>query len=204
LRFQGNSEKALEEWREALRLEPTNLYNYLNLGFAYTTLNKLDEAELVYKQSEERNLVGEWLYQYRYRLAFLKDDTAQMAQLILAAMGKPGSEDFLLPTQAGTEGWYGKLKSTHELTRRAMDSALRNDATESAATYLAAAALREVESGNRKQARADADAAVKLAPSRDERAMAALALARAGDTAGAEKLATELDKSFSLDTLVQR
>ena len=47
-------------------------------------------------------------------------------------------------------------------------------------------------------------AAVKLAPNRDVRAMAALALARAGDTAGAEKLAAELDKAFPLDTRVQR
>jgi hypothetical protein len=61
-----------------------------------------------------------------------------------------------------------------------------------------------VESGNREQARAEANAAVKLAPNRDVRAMAALALARAGDTAGAEKLAAELDKAFPLDTLVQR
>ena len=36
------------------------------------------------------------------------------------------------------------------------------------------------------------------------RALAALALARAGDTAAAEKLAGELDKTFPLDTLVQR
>jgi hypothetical protein len=34
--------------------------------------------------------------------------------------------------------------------------------------------------------------------------MAALALARAGDTTAAEKLATELDKTLPLDTLVQR
>ena len=45
---------------------------------------------------------------------------------------------------------------------------------------------------------------MKLAPNRDVRAIAALALARAGDTAGAEKLAAELDKTFPLDTLVQR
>ena len=142
--------------------------------------------------------------QNRYLLAFLKGDTAQMAQLVSAAMGKPGTEDLLLATQADTEGWYGKLKNAHELTRRAMDSAQHNDAKETAAAYQAAAALREVESGNREQARADADAAVKLAPNRDVRAMAALALARAGDTAGAEKLAAELDKTFPLDTLVQR
>ena len=127
-----------------------------------------------------------------------------MAQLASAAMGKPGTEDLLLAAQADTEGWYGRLKNARELTRRAMDSAQHNDAKETAAAYQAAAALREVESGNRKQARADADAAVKLAPNRDVRAMAALALARAGDTAAAEKLAAELDKTFPLDTLVQR
>jgi len=115
-----------------------------------------------------------------------------------------GSEDLLLATQADTEGWYGKLKDARELTRRAMDSAQHNDAKESAAGYQAAAALREVESGNREQARAEANAALKLAPNRDVRAIAALALARAGDRAGAEKLAAELDKTFPLATLVQR
>jgi outer membrane PBP1 activator LpoA protein len=61
-----------------------------------------------------------------------------------------------------------------------------------------------VESGNREQARGDADASVKLAPNGRWRAMAALALARAGDTAGAEKLAAQLDKDFPLHTLIQR
>jgi serine/threonine protein kinase/tetratricopeptide (TPR) repeat protein len=202
--FLGNWEKASEEWREQLRLEPNSVVSYLNLGFAYTALNQLDEAEAVYKQAEERKLGSENLLQNRYFLAFLKGDAAQMAQWVSAAMGKPGTEDLLLATQADTEGWHGRLKNAHELTGRAMDSAQHNDAKESAAVYQAAAALREVESGNREQARAEANAAVKLAPNRDLRAIAALALARAGDTAGAEKLAAELDKTFPLDTLVQR
>ena len=167
-------------------------------------LNRLDEAEEVFKQAEERKLGSELLLQYRYQLAFLKGDTAQMVQLVSAAMGKPGTEDLLLASQADTEGWHGKLKAAYELTRRAMDSAQHNDAKETAANYQAEAALREVEAGNWEQARADADAAVKLAPIRDVRAMAALALARAGDTTAAEKLATELDKTLPLDTLVQR
>ena len=200
----GNLEKALEEAPEAMRLAPNSLVSYLNLGNAYASLNRLDEAEAVYKQAEERKLEGDYLLPNRYQLAFLKGDTAQMLQLAKAAMGKPGTEEFLLASQADTEAWHGKLKNARELTRRAMDSAQRNDAKETAATYQAAAALREVESGNREQARADADAAMKLAPNRDVKAMAALALARAGDTAGAEKLVAELDKTFPLDTLVQR
>jgi hypothetical protein len=106
--------------------------------------------------------------------------------------------------QADTEGWFGKLKNAHELTGRAMDSAQHNDAKETAAGYQAVAALREVESGNREQSRADAEAALKLGPNRDVRVIAALALARAGDTAAAEKMAAGLDRTFPLDTLVQR
>jgi tetratricopeptide (TPR) repeat protein len=200
----GNWGKALEEFREALRLGPDFVVNYLNLGLAYQSLNRLDEAEAVFKQAEEHKLEGEYLLANRYQLAFLKGDSAKMVQLATAAMGKPGTEDVLLAAQADTEGWYGKLKNAHELTGRAMDSAEHNDAKESAASYQAAAALREVESGNLEQARAEANAALKLAPNRDVRAIAALTLARAGDTAGAEKLAAELEKTYPLDTLVQR
>ena len=170
----------------------------------YASLNRLNEAEAAFKQAEERRLENELLLTNRYGLAFLKGDAAQMAQLVSAAMGKPGAEDLLLATQADTEGWYGRLKNAYELTGRAMDSAQHNDAKETAAAYQAAAALREVEAGNREQARAEANAALKLAPNRDVRAVGALALARAGDTAGAEKLAAELDKAFPLGTLIQR
>jgi eukaryotic-like serine/threonine-protein kinase len=200
----GNWEKALEQFRAALHLEPNIVDNYVDLGITYTALNRLDEAEAIYKQAEERKLESEILLQSCYWLAFLRGDEAQMAQLVSAAMGKPGTEDLLLATQADTEGWYGKLKNADELTRRAMDSAQHNDAKETAAGYQAEAALREVESGNREQARAEAKAALKLAPNRVVRAVAALALARAGDSAGAEKLAAELDKTFPLDTIVQR
>ena len=200
----GNWEKALEELRTAQRLEPNIVASYRNLGIAYTYLNRLDEAEAVFKQAEERKLESESLLQYRYLLAFLKGDGAQMAQLASAAMGKPGLEDLLLARQADTEGWFGKLKNARELTGRAMDSAQYNDAKEAAAMYQAAAALRAVEVGKREQARAEANAALKLAPNHDVRAVAAMALARAGDTAEAEKLAAKLDKTFPLDTRVQR
>ena len=202
--FLGNWEMLLEEQREWQRLQPNDQGSYPNLAYAYMSLNRLDEAEAVYKQAEERKLQNELLLQNHYQLAFLKGNAAQMTQLLSAAMGKPGSEDLLLATQADTEGWYGRLKNAHELTRQAMDSAQRNDAKESAAMYQAAAALREVESGNREQARAEANAALKLAPNRNVRAMAALALARAGDTAAAEKLVAELDRNLPLDTMVQR
>jgi Tfp pilus assembly protein PilF len=199
----GNWDKALEEWRVSQRLDPDHDATYYLLIVAYMSRNRLDEADAVLKQAEEHQFEGELLLQSRYWLAFLKADTAQMAQSVSAAMGKPGTEDLLLAMQADTEGWRGKLKNANELTLRAMDSAQHNDAKETAAGYQAEAALRDVESGSREQARAEANGALKLGPNRDVRAIAALALARAGETAAAEKLAAELDKTFPLDTLVQ-
>jgi len=52
----GNLEKALEEHREAMRLEPNAQDIYAGLGNDYVYLNRLDEAEAVYKQAEERKL----------------------------------------------------------------------------------------------------------------------------------------------------
>ncbi len=200
----GNNEQALEEQREALRLEPDDVTNYYNLAWSYLFLNRPDEADAVVKQGEERKLSSEDIPLFSYQAAFLKGDAVQMAQLTSAAMGKPGTEDFLLAAQASTEGWYGKLTSARELTRRSMDSAKRNDKKEAAAGHQVSAALRDVESGDRELARAEANAALKLAPNRDVRAAAAWALARAGDTPGAEKLAAELGKLYPVDTLVQR
>jgi serine/threonine protein kinase len=200
----GNLQRSLQQSLEAMRLEPNDENNYVNLGGTYMASNRLDDAEAVFKQADERHLEGEQMLQYRYQLAFMKGDTARMAQLAAAATGKPGTEDLLLAGQADTEGWHGKMKSASEFTRRARESAERNDAKETAASYEAVAALREVEAGDREQAKSAANAALKMAPNRDVKSMAALAVARAGDTTEAEKLAAELDKTFPLDTLVQR
>jgi serine/threonine protein kinase/Flp pilus assembly protein TadD len=202
--YLGNLEKALEETWEGKRLEPDNHQVYGNLAYYYTNVNRLDEADALYKQAEERKWENDYLTFYRYEWAFLMGDSALMARMAATAKGKQGIEDIMLASQAQTEGWYGHLREASELTRLAMDAARRKDANEAAALYQATEALSEVESGNPEQARADARAAVKLVPNRDVRAMAALTLARAGDSPAAEKLANEIDKAFPLDTLVQR
>jgi DNA-binding winged helix-turn-helix (wHTH) protein/tetratricopeptide (TPR) repeat protein len=200
----GNHEKALQEVRESIRLEPDDEISYNNLGSAYANLNQLNEADAVGDQAKARQIESEGLLLNRYELAFLKNDTAQMTLVAAAAMGKPGAEDLLLAAQADTEAWHGKLKNARELTQGAMESAERNDAKETAASYQAAEALRELESGNWIQARSDVDAAMKRASGRDVRVFTALVLARVGDTAAAEKIAADLDKTFPLNTLVQR
>jgi hypothetical protein len=167
-------------------------------------LNRLDEAESVYRQALERKVEGPYLLFNLYSLAFLKGDAAMMMQSVAEAAGKPGVEDLLLAAQADTEAWHGKFENARRLTKQAIDSAQRNEAKETAAAYQVLAALREVEAGDSKQALADAHAAMRLGPNRDVRSMAALAMALGGETAEADRLAIELNKDFPLDTVVLR
>jgi len=52
----GDLEKAFKQDRDAMRLEPNDEINYTNLGNGYVTLNRLGDAEAVYKQAEDRKL----------------------------------------------------------------------------------------------------------------------------------------------------
>ena len=194
--YLGDWNNALEQFQTALRLDPSNAMNYSNLGTTYMAFNRMDDAAALYRQARERKIENEGLYQSPYWLAFLDGDTSRMSQLIAAATGKAGAEDLMLSTEADTEGWHGRLSKAHQVTLRAIDLAERNNATETAAAYRAAAALREVECGQAEQARLDALAAVKQAPNRDVRSIAALGLARAGDTLDAERLAAEIERAF--------
>jgi DNA-binding winged helix-turn-helix (wHTH) protein/Tfp pilus assembly protein PilF len=199
----GNAEKSAEEARVALRLMPDYAANYQNLGADLVNLNRLDEAEAVYKLSDQRNLPSAGRPKSLYLLAFLKGDEARMAQLASSVVGNRDQEGAMFGVEAGTEAWFGRVRAARAFNRRAVESALNRDARETAAGYLVELAPVEAGLGNSSQGRADAEAAIKLAANRDVRLMAALALAQSGDTKSAEKLAAELDKAFPLDTLVQ-
>jgi serine/threonine protein kinase/Tfp pilus assembly protein PilF len=199
----GNCEKAVEQNREALSLDPNIAAGYGNLSSAYQCLNDFDQAEAALKQADERKLNHEWLLFNRYLVSFHRGDAAQISDLLAAAEGKPG-EDLMLSLAADTEGWYGHVRKARELTSRASDSAQRSGMKSASALYLLQAALREAEFGSRKQARAFVRAALRLGNGRDIDSIAAMALARNGDFHQARTLAAKLSDDYPLDTLVQR
>ena len=138
-----------------------------------------------------------------YVLAFAESDTSGMQHHFDAAMGKPGFEDILFTMRSDVEAYYGRLGKAREFSRQATESAKKNDAKETAALWQAYAALHEAEFGNAREASQQAQAALSLAPGRDVRVLAAMALARAGQTSEANKLADGLNHEFPLDTTVQ-
>jgi len=127
-----------------------------------------------------------------------------MRRHIDAVMGREGEEDYLIEAAANTEAFHGRFARARELSARAAASALRGGSAEMAATWMAEAALRELEAGFPARARAAAEAAIATDMGRNASALGAIVLARAGAAEQAERLAADLDREFPQATLIQR
>ncbi len=199
----GQYEKAVAETQEALHLEPNNVVSYGNLGQIFIALNRPDDAKAMFEQALAHNLDSGSMRWQMYYLAFLRGDSAQMAQQLAWGVGKPGAEDPLLSAQSDTEAYYGRLTKARDYSRRAVDSATRADSKETAALWQANAAVREAEFGNAGAAKQDVSEALALVPGRDVKVLSALALARAGDVARAKAMVEQLEKSDPLNTVLK-
>ena len=199
----GQWEKALRETEESGRLEPNSATYQSNLAQIQLALNRTEDARATVQQALARKLDSTDVRLSIYGTAFVRGDQETMQQQLAWAAGRSGQEDWLLSTQSDTEAYSGRLAKAREFSRRAVESALHADAKETAALWQVNAALREAEFGNAGSARHDAVAALALAPGRHVRTVAALALARAGDTAQAQKIVDSLNNDFPKNTVVQ-
>ena len=198
----GQWDKSLAATQESQRLG-LNAIGYYNLADDYLQLNRLDDAQKTIEEAQQHNLVGDFLHLAIYQLAFLKSDAVEMERQVAWAAGKPGTEDFLLSFQSDTEAYYGHLTKARDFSRRAVDAAVRADSKETAAIWQVNAALREAEFGNLAIAKQDAAAALTLSPGRDVEMLAALALARSGETIRAKTIVGELEKSYPSQTVLK-
>jgi len=198
----GQWERALSETQESLRLERNDVVAYINLGQIYLALNDLDEANVTFQHALEHKLDAGILRLMMYYLAFLRGDAEEMKRQVGWAAGRPGSEDLLFSAQSDTEAYYGHMKKAQDFSRRAVESALRARAKETAATWQADAALREAEIGNSEQAHRATAATLTLSSGSGVQNLAALALARLGDAARAGAIAEDLAKSNPANTLL--
>jgi serine/threonine protein kinase/DNA-binding winged helix-turn-helix (wHTH) protein/tetratricopeptide (TPR) repeat protein len=200
---QGQYEKAAEIAHQALRLAPGVGEMYANLANYMLALERFDEARKIIHEAQPRNLDDAPLHNAIYALAFLGADSAGMAEQQRWFGGKP-QENWGLALASDTEAYRGHLAKARELTKRAVDSAIRSDSKENGAIWQANAAVQEAAYGNTAAARRSAAEVLKLAPaSPGAEAEAALAFAIAGEPSRAEILAQDLGKRFPLDTQMQ-
>ncbi len=199
--YLGQYDKAVAASLEDLRLNPGSAAAFTNLVGLYTALDHLDKAKIKYQEAIDRKVDNPFLHGNRYGVAFLENDTPQMEAQVAATAGKPG-EDILLSFASDTEAFYGRVDASRQLSRRSVESATRSGSKETAAAWQMNAALREAEFNNASESRRDIALALSDASSRDVNILAALALARIGDTDRAKHMADDLAEHYPLNTVI--
>jgi DNA-binding winged helix-turn-helix (wHTH) protein/tetratricopeptide (TPR) repeat protein len=199
----GLYEKAIEEGKVAVRLNPDSPVPYAFLMFGDIGSNRFEDAKAVYRQALERKVDSPFFHQGLYQIAFVQNDAAEMVRQVAWSESNPGAGDALLMLKAETAAYTGRLLQAREMSQQASDSAERAEESEAAAGYIAQSALREALFGNTAEARTRAKSAIKHSSGRDVQYGAALTLAFAGEDAQVRSIADDLSRRFPEDTIVQ-
>jgi eukaryotic-like serine/threonine-protein kinase len=199
----GKHEKAIEEAKKAIEIDPDSVFAYVNLAMSYQFLDRLGEAEATFQRASERKLeIPDLLFQ-RYDLAFVNGDKAGMERAVAQSQEKSGAEASIFKHEAFVLAYSGHLRQARGASERAADVAKQAGQRERVATFETGAALWEAFFGNAPAARRGAKAVLDLSKSRDVEYGAALALVLSGDFSGAQTLANDLERRFPEDTSVR-
>ena len=200
----GRYDEAVATLRKAERLDPSRATTYVNLAYALLALNQVDDAAAVLSDAAKRNLQTDLLQAANYWVAFLRGDQPEMQRLLQQSLSVRGGQAVLLAEQSNTEAYYGHLKKADERSRKAAKLTEQAGDNESAATYLAQAAVRDAEFGNSGAALELISSAEKLSKGQDVLTLTALAAARLGKLRLVQVQSQELNKQWPVGTHVQK
>jgi eukaryotic-like serine/threonine-protein kinase len=199
----GRYEEAIKFAEMAVALDPEAPTPVISIVGADLYSDHFDEASKAIQRYASTGASQTVLLPFRYYLAFLRGDRAEMDKAVSESKQGNEVEEFLDLNQALVAAQAGRLKDADRLSRRAIDLAQGAGAKERAATWLAAQAVWNGFYGNAAEASQRAEMALKTATSRDLKYAAAFAFALAHEFSRSQALAVELDKAYPEDTQVQ-
>ena len=201
----GQPDKAIDEAREAARLQPT-AYTYAKWAITSIRAERLNEAQAAIDEAVTRKLHSGELRDYRIRLEFLQHDQRAMEEQWNQVNDKAENSELLL-SKFEVEEYQGHFRNARELIQQALEVAPGAPVERRHQISLWQSwprfALWEAECGDSARTRRIASTALDTVDDRDQEQYLALAFARAGDIENARKLVDALDKNSPLDTLVQ-
>jgi len=199
----GECDKAAALLQNAVDVAPDNGTAYVNIVDAELRRGHFDDAKHAARQAESHDADTPRTHLSLYTIGFLQHDTPAMQNEATYLIGLPEWNASILCAQAMTAAYAGQLRKARSLVRRAVDVALLADQSETAGNCHADSAEWEALVGNPIEARQQAQTALLLGSSKDVQAKSALALALAGDSVAAGRLADDLARRFPEDTNVQ-
>ncbi len=197
----GQFDKAIENGREALRLNPNYAAAYGNVAYAFLYLNRLEEAKAIAEEALARKLDNPGIRFPLYSVAFIRGDAAAMQQQVDALKGKPG-EHSALDWQAQAAGFGGQLRKAREFRSQAANSAQARGLKEPAAASVMGGGRAEGLFGNCPQAKDAVAKALALSRATDTLRAGAKVLASCGDARQAQTLIEEAAKRNPKDSRI--
>ncbi len=197
----GEFEKAIESFREAIRL--THHPNaYSGLAGALVRLNRCQEAKEVIGEARDLGIDNRDLRLSLYTIAFIQGNPAGMIEQVRWASGKP-DETFMLAQQAGAAAVLGQMTVARKFYGQAIDAARRHDLKNAEAELAADAGRWEAFFGNNAEACNRAESALSTDRGWKVVFRSAMILARCGRSAEAQALIDEVSQKRRLPTAIQ-
>jgi tetratricopeptide (TPR) repeat protein len=195
----GQYAKAEQEERKAIQMDPELYTAYHDLGAIYFNQNRLAEAKTTWDWLLKHADLA-WTHIGLYQLAFIQNDHEAMSAQLAWGKQRVGMEDQFWQLEAETAAYSGHLRQARELWRHAQQAALRNGSKDRARWPELDVALVEAEflTPVEKPARH----ALQTAGASTSQAVAALVMARAGETRQSARLAKMLAKENPSNTLL--
>ena len=198
----GQPERAVDLARAAVQLDPHDRFPYATLAQAYLKTGDYENLRALCNDPAHNGTDILGFHMACFQGAFARNDALGMQHQLEWAKGNP-EESKLLEEAAWVAIYGGKLSEALRLLSAAKKGALQNNYVLSAAGLQLDAATLEADLGFPQEAKRDAWEALKLAPGNAlEQAVAAVALARSGEIAGAQLNIKEAAAQAPLDTLL--
>ena len=200
--MRGDFDKAVEEARQAVPLEPNALGGLINLQYAYVGANRPDEALQTTQQALMRFPNSDSAHMFAYYTFLVLGKTADAERELQWLKGK-SLEYRALNYQGHAMQEQGKLKLSEETTQRALELEKNAGLTETAQSDLGWLALAQADVGLCDRALKNA---AELASNTEHAAMtfSSMVFASCGQAQKAETGAAKLNKDYPLDSFAQK
>jgi eukaryotic-like serine/threonine-protein kinase len=199
----GQYEKALAQFKQALKLNPNDVLSYGNLVGVLVNLNRLKEAKAAADEALAKKLDSTDLRTAMYLLAFLQSDEEAMQKTVAWATERPDDQSLMLYYQADTAAYSGQLGKARELSHQCIAAAQIAGRKERAAGCEGAEALREALFGNGAEAKKFAAGALAHSSARDVQFVVGLSFALVGEKEKAAEVADLLKSRYPEDTVAK-
>jgi DNA-binding winged helix-turn-helix (wHTH) protein len=199
----GEHQKGVEEAETTIQLGPDLPVGYFNLGYNNLYLNRLNEAGAALQRAAQRKIEVPLFSVLRYDIDFLNNDAAAADHELALAQQNSRGADWLAQHKAFVLAYGGRLREAIAMSAHAAELARLQAHPERAALFEIPPPLWLGFYGNAPQAARLATAALKNTTGREVQYGAALALALAGDSSRAQRLADDLQIRFPEDTSVR-